>query len=493
MAIKTPKKLKKSIRLKAGVKKNTHKRVGDNVIEDADLDEANAAFQENANEHVGNRWFKLKEHAERQRLWDENITGGVRFAVVPAGRRSGKTELAKRFIVLKALECMLADGWFVCAAPTRDQAKQIYWADLKRLVPKAAVEKISESELTIWLCTGTKLQVIGMDKPERVEGSPLDGIILDEYGNMKASAWTEHVRPALSTLGRPGWCWFVGVPEGRNHYYDLAKKAQGKRQNNWGYYHWKAWEILDPQEIKDARADMDELSFAQEYGGSFINFQGRAYYSFDMEIHANESIDYDPSRALIFCFDFNIAPGVCGVLQEQVYNGDNDRVSKNFTACIGEVYIKKQSNTERVCDRLIKDWRHHKGDVYLYGDSTGGSGGSAKLQGSDWDIIRKKLKPIFGKRLKFRVPKKNGSERARVNATNSRIKSADGVIHMLVDPDNCPNIIKDFEGVTVIEGGSGELDKNSDKALTHISDGIGYYFVNKFPLGGSSHITVRDM
>jgi len=493
MPVKTPKKLRKSVSLKKSKKKVTRKTIGDNVIEFSSDADTNAAFQETANEVLSNRWFKLKPHKERYRLWAENITGGVRFAVVPAGRRSGKTELAKRFIVLKALQCLLADGWFVCAAPTRDQAKQIYWADLKRLVPKGSIEKISESELTIWLCTGVKIQVVGMDKPERVEGSPLDGIILDEYGNMKANAWTEHVRPALSTLGRHGWAWFVGVPEGRNHYYDLAKKAQGKRQTTWGYYHWRAADILDPGEIKAARQDMDELSFEQEYGGSFINFQGRAYYGFNMEVHAAESIDYDPSKALVFCFDFNIAPGVCGILQEQIYKGPNDRVSKNFTACIGEVYIKKQSNTERVCDRLIKDWRHHKGDVYLYGDSTGGNAGSAKLQGSDWDIIRAKLKPIFGKRLKYRVAKKNGPERSRVNAMNSRIKSADGVIHMLVDPDNCPNIIKDFEGVTVIEGGSGELDKDSDKALTHISDGIGYYIVGKFPLGGGNHVTVRDM
>lgn len=490
MVVRTPIGLKKAVRISK--KKKATKKVEKNPFKDADLDVVNSEAQDVISEALGRRWYKLKDHPERLKFWSSIVLDTHRFIVVPSGRRSGKTEYAKRGIVLKALTSLLPDGWFVCAAPTRDQAKRIYWNDLKRLVPKSCIAKISESELTIWLVHGPKIQVMGMEKPERVEGTPLDGIILDEYGNMKKSVWIDHVRPALATIGRPGWCWFIGVPEGRNHYYDLARKAQGKRNTRWAHFHWTAEDILDEEELADLRSDLDELTYRQEILGSFINFKGRAYYGFDQEEHAIESLEYNPDLDIALCFDFNVEPGVCAVLQEQVYHGDNHNVSKRFTACIGEVYIPKHSNTPRVCERILKDWKHHRGDVLLYGDATGGARGSAKIAGSDWEIIRKILKPVFGQRLKFRVNTHNPPERSRVNSMNARIKTYDGKIRFLVDPDNAPHVVKDFEGVCVIEGGSGELDKKSDLALTHISDGIGYYVAEKYPIEGGQ-LAISDM
>ena len=481
-------KLRKGKHTGKGKKKSTE----ENPFKNADFEEFNSQGQDVINAVLGRRWYELKPHPERLAFWSAICLDTYRFLVVPSGRRSGKTEYAKRGIVLKALQCLLPDGWFVCAAPTRDQAKRIYWNDLKQLVPKANIAKISETELIIWLTHGPKLQVMGMEKPERVEGTPLDGIILDEYGNMKKSVWTDHVRPALATIGRPGWAWFIGVPEGRNHYYDLARKAQGKRNLRWAHFHWTAEDILDEEELADLRTDLDELTYRQEVLGSFINFKGRAYYGFDLEEHAVESLDYDETKDLIFCFDFNVAPAICAILQEQVYHGSNQNVSKRFTACIGEVYLPQHGNTLRVCNRLIKDWGHHKGNVYLYGDATGGNRGSAKIAGSDWEIISKILKPVFGTRLKNRVARKNPAERARVNSMNSRIKTYDGKIRFLVDPDNAPHVVRDFEGVTLVEGGSGELDKDSDKSLTHLSDAIGYYVVEKFPIEGGI-LAISDM
>jgi hypothetical protein len=50
----------------------------------------------------------------------------------------------------------------------------------------------------------------------------------------------------------------------------------------------------------------------------------------------------------------------------------------------------------------------------------------------------------------------------------------------MVDPQKCMKIIVDFEGVSVIDDGSGRLDKKSDKMLTHVSDAVGYYVFEKF-------------
>lgn len=410
------------------------------------------------------RWSPLKPHAEQSRLW--RIP--TRFRVAPAGRRSGKTELAKRFGIIQALEHTASpDGWFVFAAPTNPQAKRIFWRDLKLMVPPRLMSGLpSESELTIHLKNGADITVLGMDVPERIEGRPLDWICLDEYGNMKAKVWEENVRPALSTLGRPGSAWFTGVPEGRNHYYKLALAAQAKMRENWSFHHWLSADILDPAEIAEARRDLDELTFRQEYEASFINFSGRAYYGFDRDTHCAE-LKYDKRRQISFCFDFNVAPAICVIVQESEFT--------DCTNVIGEVYIPRNGNTVAVCHRLIKDWGDHEGRVCCYGDATGGARGTAQVRGSDWDIIRDELKMVFKERLSIYVPKSNPRERVRVNAVNSRLKNAEGEIRLFVDIDKAPMLVFDLEGVILLEGGSGEIDKKADEALTHLTDALGYY------------------
>lgn len=41
---------------------------------------------------------------------------------------------------------------------------------------------------------------------------------------------------------------------------------------------------------------------------------------------------------------------------------------------------------------------------------------------------------------------------------------------------------KDFEGVRLLAGGAGEIDKKADPGLSHLSDAIGYYIARQFPL-----------
>lgn len=153
------------------------------------------------------RWTPLRPHPIQRAFW----TSTARFNTVPAGRRSGKTEFAKRKLVKAALRgTTFAEARFFAAAPTRDQAKRIFWDDLKALSPNGlTLGRPGESELVIRYVNGSELWVIGMDRPERIEGQPWDGGVLDEYANMRKEAWPKHVRPALSD--RNGWCDLYGL------------------------------------------------------------------------------------------------------------------------------------------------------------------------------------------------------------------------------------------------------------------------------------------
>ena len=412
---------------------------------------------------------------------DAWINSTKRFHVVSAGRRSGKTEIAKRKIVKCALKATgnWADPRFFAAAPTRDQAKKIFWQDLKSMIPRSLMRgKPLETELCITLVTGVEVHVVGMDRPERIEGVPWDGGVLDEFANMKSSAWGANVRPALADRG--GWCDLIGVPEGRNHYYDLWKRAISGTDPEWAGYTWPMADVQSAEEVESLRRTLDELTFQQECYGSFVSFEGRAYYPFQEATHC-APLTYNPAASLILCFDFNVDPGVFAVIQEQhLPNGMPDDYTG--TGVIGEVYIPSNSNTPAVCRKIIADWGKHEGPVLCYGDATGGSRGTAKVAGSDWELIKESLLPVFGERLHFRVKRANPPERVRINAVNSRLRTVVGEEWLMVDPAKAPNVVRDFEGVRLLVGGSGELDKKVDLRLTHLTDAIGYYIESEFPI-----------
>jgi len=439
------------------------------------------------------RWTTLRQHSEQNRFWYSD----ARFQVVPAGRRSGKTEIAKRKIIVRALKAALSlpPNYFM-GAPTRDQAKRIFWKDLKAMVHPDLILDKSESELKVALVNGAEIHVVGMDKPERIEGTPWDGGVLDEYANMKPQAWKENVRPALSD--RQGFCIFTGVPEGRNHYYDLYRAAA--TLDGWDRFHWKSADILPPAEIEAARQELDQLTFEQEYEASFVNFEGRAYYPFMEETHCAKLRDrYNPRGDLIFCFDFNVNPGTAVVAQEMdlpIRKAAEPAIQiagaelfanaiadpEHGTGIIGEVHIPDNSNTPAVVKKLIADWGNHEGRIFIYGDATGGSRKTSATEGNDWDLVKNGLYGHFGsERIYMRVPPSNPSERSRINAMNTRLRSGSGAIHMMVDPVGAPQTVRDLEGVRLLAGGSGEIDKKYDPKLTHLTDGLGYYIVKEFP------------
>jgi hypothetical protein len=101
-------------------------------------------------------------------------------------------------------------------------------------------------------------------------------------------------------------------------------------------------------------------------------------------------------------------------------------------------------------------------------------------------LIRAELRPQFRERLALRVPAANPAERARLNAVNTRLKSGDGTIRLMVDAAKARNLVKDLDGVRLLAGGSGEIDKRADERLSHLSDALGYYIAAEFPVAAAA-------
>lgn len=397
----------------------------------------------------------LRRHAEQTRLWTENR----RFAVVPAGRRSGKTELAKRRLVIGLAEKKAwPDPRYFAAAPTRDQAKRIFWADIKALTPKGWIKRVYESDLCIVTRWKSELWVVGLDKPERIEGVAWDGGVLDEYANMKPETWTEHVRPALSD--RRGWCWLIGVPEGLNHYKDLVDYASTGADPEWGHYAWPSADILLPEELDAARRQLDNRTFRQEYEGSFEGAAGTVYYAYSAARHEDPGITIDTRLPIILCCDFNVDPCVWEAAQTDgrtVRVFDEIRLSNTNTFEMGKVAKARYGG--------------HKAGVVVYGDSSGNSRSTAGR--SDYAILSE---------LGFanqRIKRANPAVRDRVNAVNAMLENTRGEIRLTHHPA-CKALRKDFETVVWADGGT-EIDKR-EAAKTHATDALGYFIESEFGL-----------
>lgn len=403
----------------------------------------------------------------------------ARFRVLVSGRRFGKTKLDIEELARHAApprkRC-----WYV--APTYRQAQQICWQMLKdRLSELNWIARKNESDLFLSLKNGSSISLRGADNFESLRGVGLHFLVMDEFADIKPEAWYQVLRPTLSDTG--GSALFTGTPKGRNWAYDLYMKGLSDKPEDadWASFSFTTLEggNVPPDEVESARQELDELTFNQEYNASFVNFEGRAYYPFLVETHsASLRYLYRSEAPLAFCFDFNVEPGVACVCQEMMLpNG------LEGTAVIGEVYIPRNSNTPAVCKKLIQDWGAHEGRVTCYGDATGGSRGSAKVDGSDWDLIKAEFRQSpLANQISYDVPNSNPPERSRVNAMNSRLKSESGDIRLMVDPAAAPHLIRDLEGVALLKGGSGEIDKKFTPELTHISDALGYYIEKKFPV-----------
>ena len=452
------------------------------------------------------RWTKLRAVEPAQERLCQST---ARFDVIEAGRRSGKTELVKRLTVMEAMRMgplWAAKGWTWTAklcAPTHKQACDIFWDDLIALTKQWHARPPNITDRRIFLIGGAELWVCGLDKPERIEGSPVDRLVVDELANVKQGAWDRHLYPALATTGRLGRAYLLGVPRPGEQFDALAKLAKDPTATEYAYHNWSSERIVGPKAWAEAKRRRDPIVFAQEWEGKRVSVEGRAYYSFATE-HNARTLTYDPRLPLLFSFDFNRSPGVAVVSQEQALSGvlvdecircrgagagmAGDKCTHcgallplaTATCVIGEVHIPSGSNTTMVCTRLCNDWSHHKGAVICFGDATGGAKKSSSVEGSDWDLIRAYLGRDFPQ-AQFDVDRANPSERARVNAVNIRACNAAGERRLFVDPHKAPNLLRDLEGQMVVEGGTGELDKDSDKTLGHAADAIGYLIHKLYP------------
>jgi phage terminase large subunit len=224
-----------------------------------------------------------------------------RWAVLVCHRRAGKTVACVADLVLSALVTSKSDARFAYVCPQYNQAKDVAWTYIKRLTADIPNVQYNESELRADLPNGARIRLYGADNPDRLRGLYLDGVVLDEFADMRSSVWGEVIRPMLAD--RKGWAVFIGTPKGHNEFYKCWQDAQA--DDSWFKMMLKASTsgLIDAAELIDAAKGMTDDQYAQEFECSFEAAIAGAYYANDFKEDCVREVAYDPKLPVFTAWD----------------------------------------------------------------------------------------------------------------------------------------------------------------------------------------------
>ncbi len=229
-----------------------------------------------------------------------------RVAVLVCHRRAGKTVACIADLVYSAILTQKKDARYAYIGPYKGQVKDVCWTYLKNLTSDIPNVKYNETELRVDFANGARIKLYGADNPDAIRGIYLDGVILDEYADMRASVYTSIIRPMLAD--RKGWIVFIGTPKGYNQFYKIYNDA--KKDNNCFTLMLKASEskILDDDELQQMRKDIDDDNqYEQELECSFDAAIIGSYYGKAIQLLEETgkitSVPYDPDLPVYTAWD----------------------------------------------------------------------------------------------------------------------------------------------------------------------------------------------
>jgi len=379
----------------------------------------------------------------------------ARFKVLNAGRRFGKTFLALIMLFVFAVNNANAICWYV--APTYKQAEQIAWADLKNMVPEAYILRKDETDLSITLRNNSVIALRGSDNPDSLRGPGLDALVLDEAAFQKKEVW-KVMRPMLAD--KKGWCLFISTPKGYNWFFDLYNSAENRK--GWERFQYTTADggNVDPEEIEDAKSELDEKTFNQEFLASFETLTGRIYYNFSRDLNKT---DYEITNAPILVgMDFNVNPMTAAIAQR----------SGSQIIFVDEIVIP-DGNTEMMAQEIRR--RYLKNVIFVYPDPTGNRRQTNAPAGqTDFTILRSHGFTVL-------APTKPYSIADKYNTVNAALCNKNGLRRVLVKRGTCPLLCKGWDGYCYKEN-TGIPDKSG--GLDHETDAAAYLINYELPILG---------
>lgn len=382
----------------------------------------------------------------------------IRFRVVVAGRRGGKTFLGIREL------CRFASKpnstvWYL--TNSRQQAKSLVWSKLKRKLSQLRWTKTTnEAELSITLKNNSQICLKSAEQGDNLRGESLDFICVDEFCDIDLeTVWAQIIRPSLSD--RLGHAMLIGTPKAGNQYArDLYDNYLSKP--NWMSFSYTTAEggFVDPEEIEQARQDLAPKVFKQEYEASWTSLGNVIFEEFgdhNIQPVAKPSTDREE---IIMGLDFNV-----GVMCAQL-----GRKTAQGLEYYEEIILRDSNTTEMVQE--VRS-RYPKNPITVIPDASGSQRKTSAAGQTDHNIL-------YNAGFKIQVNRANPTVRDRINCANSLFfMRPDGTTRFRIDP-SCKHTIKSFKMWTWKDGAVGVPDKES--GWDHACDSGSYPIAMLYPI-----------
>lgn len=192
-------------------------------------------------------------HINQQGILDNSS----RFRVVLCGRRFGKSELSQIELITKAL----IGQQVAYITPTYNLAKT-FFDKLAKAVPFPS----NRSELTISFPNEGSVQFFTGERLDNLRGRKFHFVVIDEASFIPdlEDGWLNSIRPTLTDY--KGRALFLSTPKGKNFFYSLYMKGLSGEQD-WASFKYSTYDnpYIDKAEIDDAKRQLPEIVFEQEY------------------------------------------------------------------------------------------------------------------------------------------------------------------------------------------------------------------------------------
>lgn len=190
-----------------------------------------------------------------------------------SGRRGGKTRIGGISAVEEAT-IPNTHGW--ACAPTYPELHDYVLPAVLGIIPRGWIHDWSAAHHELTLKNKSKISFRSLDDPERGRGPGLHWLWIDEGRKTQEMAW-KVLRPTLSDYG--GIAWITTSPNGFDWcYHKFYVPALNGRPGFWAVkYRTIDNPKITAEEVEEAKLDLDDLFFQQEYLGDFVCFTGSVY------------------------------------------------------------------------------------------------------------------------------------------------------------------------------------------------------------------------
>lgn len=398
---------------------------------------------------------------------------GVRYKVVPKGRRTGITKGAANAFIEDLLDGQGPLLWGDTIHPNIDRYFQRYFLpELKSNNIKFQWES-QKKQLTV---NDNFCDFRSADNPENWEGFGYKKIFLNEAGIIlkDPTLYTETVLPMLLDFPDSKLI-AAGVPKGKtlkngkeHPFFTLYKKAKaGNRRYQLIQLTSYDNPIINPadiQELEDEIASVGNANTAkQEIHGEFVDVDADNPFAhqFDPEYHVSEKAIFSLQKQLYISIDFNINP-----FAVTFWHYWQDSEGHHLWG-IDEAEIKMGNIPSMI--QLIKErYRTSLYNAVLTGDSMGNNRDIGRVDNASHYM--ELLKGLNMSERQLKVPKNptHLNSRADVNTVLWESKKENSKFEVLLHPKKMVNTIRDFTMVQC--NAEGQILKRDRKDINQRAD-----------------------